>query len=57
LDEVISYPYVLRALVELRVLCKLNSILIVDKDFLRVGIKAEKASEERTDTNRFLGSI
>jgi len=42
-DKVTPYPYVLCALVELRVLCKLNSALVVNKDFLWVGIKAEKA--------------
>ena len=56
-DKVVSYPYVLCALVELRVLCKLNSALVIDKDFLWVGIKAEKASKERTDPNGLLGSI
>jgi len=56
-DKVISYSYVLCALMELQVLCKSNSALVVDKDFLWIGIKAEKVSEERTDPNRFLGGI
>jgi len=56
-DKLISYPHMLCALVELRVLCKLNSALVVDKDFLWVGVKAERASEKRTDPNRLLGGI
>jgi len=56
-DKVILYPYVLCTFVELRVLCNLNSTLVVDKDFLWVGIKAEKVNEERSDPNHFLGSI
>jgi len=32
-------------------------MLVVDKDFLWVGVKAEKVGEERTNPNCFLGSI
>jgi len=35
----------------------LNSALVIDKDFLWVGIKAEKASKGRTDPNGLLGRI
>jgi len=56
-EKVVSYPYVLCALVKLRVLCKLNSALVVNKDFLWVGVKAEKVSKERIDPNRFLRGI
>ena len=38
-DKMVSYPNVLGSLVELRILCELNSALVVDKDFLRIGIQ------------------
>ena len=38
-NKMVSYPNVLGSLMELWILCEFNSTLVVDKDFLTIGIQ------------------